>query len=101
MNLDSQTFPVVFLPDGRPAPLVLTADETASLLRLEGDHPQRCLKYWRDAGELKGVRLGKRIRYPLFEVLRFLTARTQETGSVCLASRGPGREKASFAGAKT
>ena len=70
--IDEQRFTVVFLPDGRPAPAVLTADETVSLLRLEGKNPERTLKFYRDEGLLCGVRIGRKVRYPLNEVMAFL-----------------------------
>jgi len=67
----------VFLPSGRPAPAVMTADEAASFLRLDdGPNPLRTLKFYRDSGQLAGVRLGRRVRYPLPEVLRFLAEKT-------------------------
>jgi len=72
MDTEQQTFSVVFLPDGRPAPAVLTADETVSLLRLDNANPLRTLKFYRDEGLLVGVRIGKKVRYPLTEVKRFL-----------------------------
>lgn len=71
-TVNEQTFSVVFLPDGRPAPALLTADETVSLLRLDNANPLRTLKFYRDEGLLCGVRIGKRVRYPLAEVMRFL-----------------------------
>jgi len=64
---------IPFLPDGRPCPAVLTAEETALFLRLDGDGKTlRALKYWRDTGQLRGVRLGKRVRYRLCDVEAFL-----------------------------
>lgn len=78
---------VVFLPDGRPAPAILTAEETADLLRLEGEHPERTLKFYRDEGQLTGVRLGRKVRYPLGEVLRFVAQKTAESKSSCLPGR--------------
>lgn len=64
------------MPDGRPAPAVLTADETASLLRLDGKNPLRTLKYFRDEKLLCGIRIGRRVRYTLTEVMRFLAQKT-------------------------
>jgi len=72
MDIEQQTFSVAFLPDGRPAPAVLTADETVSLLRLDNANPLRTLKFYRDEGLLVGVRIGKKVRYPLTEVMAFL-----------------------------
>ncbi len=60
-----------FMPDGRPAPAVMTSDEVAAFLRLSGDG-LRTLKYWADTGQLRGIILGKRRRYLLSEVLKFL-----------------------------
>jgi hypothetical protein len=67
---------IVFLPSGRPAPAVLTAEETAELLRLDGNS-QRALKYWRDIGELIGIRLGRKVRYRLSDVLDFLNKKAE------------------------
>lgn len=82
MDFEKQTFSsVVFLPDGRPAPAVLTADETASLLRLDSTNPLRTLKYWRDEGLLVGIPLGRKVRYPLTEVMRFLAQKAAKSRS--------------------
>ena len=63
---------VMFLPSGRPAPAVLTAEETAELLRLDNGDPMRTLKYFRDEGQLVGIRLGRKVRYRLIDVENFL-----------------------------
>ena len=79
---------VAFLPDGRPCPAVMTADEVGQFLRLDGEHPGRCLKYWRDTGLLRGVRLGKTLRYRLVDVLDFLDCKTgAEATTSCQGSR--------------
>ena len=70
--IDEQIFSVVFLPDGRPAPGLLTADETVSLLRLDNANPLRTLKFYRDEGLLVGIRVGKKVRYPLTEIMQFM-----------------------------
>jgi len=67
----------VYLPSGRPAPVVLTGEEAAELLRLEGDG-QRTLKFYRDEGQLKGFRLGRRLRYRLIDVIGFLQKKAEE-----------------------
>jgi hypothetical protein len=87
VSLESQKFSVIFLPDGRPAPAVLTAEETISLLRLDGEHPERCLKYWRDRGLLRGVRLGKTLRYRLSDIEAFLAQKVRESSNSGLESR--------------
>jgi excisionase family DNA binding protein len=70
---------IIFLPSGKPAPAVLTAEEAAEFLRLDGKNPDRTLKYWRDEGELAGFRLGRRIRYRLEDVLSFLAKKAENT----------------------
>lgn len=68
-----------YMPSGKPVPAVLTDAEAAEFLRLDGEHPERTLKYWRDKGELVGIRLGKRIRYRLEDVLSFLAKKAGKT----------------------
>lgn len=86
--LDTAQYTIPFLPDGRPCPAVLTADELIGLLRLDGEHPGRCLKYWRDTGQLRGIRLGKTLRYRLCDIQGFLERKAQaESGNACLLSR--------------
>ena len=84
--MNEQALPVVFLPDGRPAPGVLTADETIELLRLDGNHPERTLKFYRDEGLLVGVRIGRKVRYPLNEVMRFIAQKVVKSRSNGLIS---------------
>jgi hypothetical protein len=74
-NLD---FTVVFLPDGRPCPGVMTAEETVQFLRLDSGDPMRTLKYFRDEGKLCGFRLGRKVRYRLDDVLEFVAKKSRE-----------------------
>jgi hypothetical protein len=67
---------IAFLPDGRPSPAVLTTEETIELLRLDAVTGARTLKYYRDEGLLTGIKLGRKIRYPLPSVLEFLRKKT-------------------------
>jgi hypothetical protein len=65
----------VYFPNGQPAPIILTEQELITLLRLDTEGPQTpslTLQYYRDKGLLRGIRVGKRIRYYLYDVLRFL-----------------------------
>jgi hypothetical protein len=87
MDIDEQLFSVVFLPDGRPAPALLTADETVSLLRLDNGNPLRTLKFYRDEGLLVGIRVGKKVRYPLTEIMMFLAQKAAKSRSSGLCSR--------------
>jgi hypothetical protein len=59
------------MPDGRPAPAVLTSAEVIEFLRLNGNG-ERTLKFYRDEGKIVGIRIGRKVRYPLDEVLKFL-----------------------------
>jgi len=80
IEIDKQFVSIDFLPDGRPAPAVLTAEETAAMLRLEGGSSGRTLKYYRDEGQLKGIRLGRKVRYRLVDVQKFLAQKAGENG---------------------
>ena len=73
--------PVPYLPDGRPAPAIMTGEEVAELCRLETKNPERTLKFWRDEGQLVGFRLGRRVRYRLSDVLAFINHKAAKTGS--------------------
>lgn len=77
---DKQYARIAFLPSGHPAPAVLTASEAIELLRLDGEHPERTLKYWRDEGDLQGVRLGRKVRYRLVDIEHFLARKAGENG---------------------
>ena len=59
------------LPDGTggfvPCPELLTENEAIRYLRLDINGPQNpagTLKYYRDRGFLKAVRIGRNLRYP-------------------------------------
>ena len=71
----------VYMPDGTPAPEVLTRDEAIRFLRLdEADlkNPAISLQYYRDKGDLKGIRIGKTIRYTKTDLLNFLRIQSQK-----------------------
>jgi hypothetical protein len=64
-----------YFPDGRPVPDLLTEEEAIQFLRLDTDgptDPARTLKHYRDKGLLKPTRIGKKNRYSLKELLRFI-----------------------------
>ena len=65
---------VVFFPDGRPVPEVLTEQEAIEFLRLNDGpkHPEMTLQYYRSEGLLKGIKIGRKLRYTKTEMLRFL-----------------------------
>jgi hypothetical protein len=65
---------VVFFPDGRPVPEVLSEQDAIEFLRLDDGpkHPEVTLQYYRSEGLLKGVKIGRKLRYTKTEMLRFL-----------------------------
>ena len=76
------TYPV-YMPNGNPAPLVLTEQELIILLRLDGEsdgpkNPKYTLEYYRKQG-LRAIRIGKRLRYYLSDVIDFLDNHSEWT----------------------
>jgi hypothetical protein len=56
-------------------PDLLTEAEAIRFLRLDVDgpaHPKQTLAYYRERGFLKAVKVGRRLRYPKKELLKFL-----------------------------
>ena len=63
------------MPEGKPAPTVLTAEEAVVFLRLDQTDikdPLASLRYYREKGLLKGVKIGLKLRYRLTDLLDFL-----------------------------
>ena len=63
------------MPDGRPAPTVMTPGEAIAFLRLDQTgikDPLLSLRYYREKGLLKGVKIGLKLRYRLIDLLDFL-----------------------------
>jgi len=85
MSETINTFPVLPSPNGQiqPCPDLLTPDEVVRFLRLDIDGPAKPLKtlqYYRYRGLLRGIQVGKRLRYTRAEVLRFIDRLTEKTG---------------------
>ena len=79
---DNLNYGTVYLPCGRPAPALLTEIETIKFLRLDVDgpeHPELTLQYYRQQGLLRPTKVGKKLRYRLSELLRFLEEQTKRT----------------------
>jgi len=73
---------VVFFPDGRPVPEVLTEQDVVKFLRLDTDgpaDPHETLKYYRDEGLLRATRISRKYMYLKKEVLLFLDRVTERT----------------------
>ena len=65
----------IYMPDGTPAPEVMTQQEAIHFLRLDEanlKNPATTLQYYRDKGDLTGIRIGKTIRYTKQDLLDFL-----------------------------
>ena len=74
-NSVNTVVPAAVLPDGNGGstlcPELLTEDEAVRYLRLDVDgprNPQGTLKYYRDKGILRAVRVGRNLRYPRKEL---------------------------------
>ena len=66
-----------FMPDGSIMPELLTEQETIVFLRLEQEkNASRTLKYYRDKGQLKGVKIGTNFLYPKQELFNFIQVAT-------------------------
>ena len=71
-----------FMPNGSPAPDLLTEEEAIIFLRLDKDgpaNPKKTLKYYRDKEMLRGTRVGLRYHYQRKELLEFLDKATERT----------------------
>jgi len=70
------------MPDGTPAPDLLTEEEAIRFLRLDDvniKHPETSLEYYRLKGLLRATRVGKKLRYLKSELLSFLEEQTKIT----------------------
>ena len=67
-----------YMPDGKTImPELLTTDEAILFLRLETENnPTRTLKYYRDKGQLRGLKIGTNFLYPKRELLDFIQVAT-------------------------
>ena len=60
------------MPDGRPAPYLMTLDELIEFLRIESRFPGQTVRYYREKYGLKAIQIGKYVRFRLTDVLHFL-----------------------------
>jgi len=73
-------YPTVYMPStGKPAPPLLTEEEVIELMRLDEEgprYPDQALRRYRNLYPefLKGVQIGKRVRFRLVGVLRVIEA---------------------------
>ncbi len=77
---NSPSMSPVYMPDGVPAPYVMTAQDAIRFLRLDTNdtkHPESTLDYYQKEGLLYPVTIGKTRKYPLPELLRFIERLSQ------------------------
>ncbi len=70
----------IYMPDGRPAPFLLTEAEAAEILRIDTcsvKNPSATLARYRAGGALRGIRVSRRILYPLNEIIRFVEEKAE------------------------
>jgi hypothetical protein len=66
----------VYMPDGSIMPELLTEQEACIFLRIDMEsNPTRTLKYYRDKGQLRAVKIGTNLLYPKQELLSFIPKR--------------------------
>lgn len=72
---------ISYMPDGKPAPDLLTEPEAIVWLRLDTiaiSNPSATLRRYRDGGTLRAVQISKKVLYPLTELRRFVELKTAE-----------------------
>ena len=71
----------VYMPDGRIAPLLLTAEETCAFLRLEipeGSDGRVTLEHYRRQCGLRATMFGRRVMFRLADVIEFIGRHAEE-----------------------
>ena len=66
-----------YLPDGTPAPYMMTAKDAATFLRIKAKDAQDALRTLRKRG-LKSIMLSGRIVFPLAELMRFINRQLKD-----------------------
>jgi len=68
-----QTIPPPCMPDGRPAPWLMTMYELIDFLRIKTRHPRDTVAQMRKRG-LKAVQVSRNVYFQVSDVLEFLRA---------------------------
>lgn len=77
-NLTSVNFSLHYMPNGSIMPELLTKEEALIFLRLDKENnSSRTLKYYRDKGQLRAVKIGTNLLYPKSELLKFIDTATE------------------------
>ncbi len=88
MNEDNKNIfpiPMAYMPDGTPAPYVLTTDDAVRFLRLDDNgtkHPKVTLYHYEKEGLLTSVKIGKCKRYLLSDLIEFTERLSQQKENV-------------------
>jgi len=69
--LDVQYIPPAMMPDGQPAPFLMTVDDLTAFLRLTNRFPAKTIERMRKRG-LLATQVGQRVLFQLPDVLAFL-----------------------------
>ena len=75
----------VYMPDGIPAPYIMTADEAIRFLRIDTNgtkHPDATLQYYINEGLLVPITIGKCRKYPLPELLSFIDRLSKQKDNI-------------------
>ncbi len=70
----------IYMPDGTPAPYIMTAEEAIRFLRIDTNgtkHPEATLQHYQKEGLLCPITIGKCRKYPLPELVRFINELSQ------------------------
>lgn len=81
-NVVRTPFPILYFPEGKPVPPLLTTEELIHLLRLDVNGPKNpkfTLEYYRERGLLRGIQVGKHLRYSILDIVEFLEKQSDWT----------------------
>jgi len=77
-NNETCSISTAYMPNGSIMPELLTEEEAILFLRLDKENnPTRTLKYYRDKGQLRGLKIGTNFLYPKRELLKFIDTATE------------------------
>ena len=71
---------VPLMPNGKPAPTVLTEAQAIEFLRLNetSRSPARTLQYWRSSGKIRSAKISRAHTYHLEDLIAFLRERAND-----------------------
>jgi hypothetical protein len=69
---------IAYMPDGTPAPYVMSAEKAAQFLLIDGKDPEQTLRKYREKGLLAGTQVSRHVRYTLPDLMDFLKRQREE-----------------------